>query len=367
MSLLTPEQIAAAQKAHLESLFGLTSKAFESVEKLIELNVQVVKSTLAESQENVQRALSVKDAQELLALQASFAQPLAEKALAYGRHLYDIASSTQAEFAKVAESQYEEQNRKVQALVDNVAKDAPAGSETAVAALKSAINAANTTYETVQKATKQAVEIAESNFKRRRCRGHQGCQRRRIERRANTRQAGLRHHQAHDGKPPGCRHEKSRASRGFFHCAPALPAPSHDPPPLDTNENAPRPDKPERGRKPCVRPAPTGTGQGTTSYFFLRTGGRSVQTPFVQFGGHPDRLAERRVRVDRLADVLGVRAHLDGQADLADQVARIQADDAAADHAMGFLVEDQLGEALVADRSRSRGPMPPRGTRPCRT
>ncbi|NHH79035.1 phasin family protein [Burkholderia gladioli] len=164
MSLLTPEQIAAAQKAHLESLFGLTSKAFESVEKLIELNVQVVKSTLAESQENVQRALSVKDAQELLALQVSFAQPLAEKALAYGRHLYDIASSTQAEFAKVAESQYEEQNRKVQALVDNVAKNAPAGSETAVAALKSAINAANTTYETVQKATKQAVEIAESNF-----------------------------------------------------------------------------------------------------------------------------------------------------------------------------------------------------------
>ncbi|CAB3969023.1 phasin protein [Burkholderia aenigmatica] len=71
MSLLTPEQIAAAQKANLESLFGLTTKAFEGVEKLIELNLQVVKSTLAESQENAQRLLSVKDAQELIALQAS--------------------------------------------------------------------------------------------------------------------------------------------------------------------------------------------------------------------------------------------------------------------------------------------------------
>ena len=50
------------------------------------------------------------------------------------------------------------------ALVDNVAKNAPAGSETAVAVMKSAITAANTTYETVHKATKQAVEIAESNF-----------------------------------------------------------------------------------------------------------------------------------------------------------------------------------------------------------
>ena len=164
MTLLTPEQFAAAQKANFETLFGLTTKAFEGVEKLVELNLQVVKSTLAESQENAQRALSVKDAQELLALQASLAQPVAEKALSYGRHVYEIVSATQGEFARVAEAQFEEQNRKVQSLVENVARNAPAGSETAVAVMKSAITAANTTYETVHKATKQAVEIAESNF-----------------------------------------------------------------------------------------------------------------------------------------------------------------------------------------------------------
>ncbi len=164
MSLLTPEQIAATQKTHFENLFGLAGKAFEGIEKLIELNVQVMKTTLAEGQESVQRMLSVKDAQELLAVQASLAQPIAEKALSYGKQVYDIASTTQTEFARAAESQYEEQNRKVQVLVDNVAKNAPAGSETAVAALKSAISAANTTYETVQKATKQVVEIAETNF-----------------------------------------------------------------------------------------------------------------------------------------------------------------------------------------------------------
>ncbi|QIE30148.1 Phasin protein (plasmid) [Caballeronia sp. SBC1] len=164
MTLFTPEQFAAANKAQLDSVFGLTNKAFEGFEKLIELNVQVVKSSLAESQENAQRALSVKDAQGLLELQASLVQPVAEKALSYARHLYEIASSTQAEFARVAEAQYEEQNRKVQTFVDNVAKSAPAGSESAVAVMKSAVTAANTTYETVRKATKQAVEIAESNF-----------------------------------------------------------------------------------------------------------------------------------------------------------------------------------------------------------
>jgi len=164
MTMFTPEQFAAANKAQFDTLFGLTNKAFEGFEKLLELNLQVVKSTLAESQENAQRVLSVKDAQELLALQADLAQPVAEKALSYGRHLYEIASSTQAEFARVAEAQFEDQNRKTQTLVENVAKNAPAGSETAVSMMKSAIAAANSTYETINKASKQAVEIAESNF-----------------------------------------------------------------------------------------------------------------------------------------------------------------------------------------------------------
>jgi hypothetical protein len=54
------------------------------------------------------------------------------------------------------------------------------------------------------------------------------------------------------------------------------------------------------------------------------------------------------VRVDGLADIHGVRAHLDGQRDFADHVACVRADDAAADDAMGFGVEQQLGEAFVA-------------------
>ncbi|ALS62374.1 phasin family protein [Pandoraea norimbergensis] len=164
MSFLTPEQLAAAHKANLETLFGLTNKAFEGVEKLVELNLQAVKASLAESASTAQKAFAVKDAQELLALQANLVQPAAEKALAYGRHLYEIASSTQAEVTKVAEAQLAESSQNVQALFDNLAKNAPAGSESAVALAKSALSAANSAFDSVQKATKQAVEIAETNF-----------------------------------------------------------------------------------------------------------------------------------------------------------------------------------------------------------
>ena len=162
--MLTAEQVLAAQKANIETLFGLTTKAFEGVEKLVELNVTASKAALAEAAGTTQAILSVKDAQELLALQASLFQPLAEKTAAYSRHLYDIASVTGAEFGKHFESQLADTQKKFLAVVDNAAKNAPAGSETAVAVFKSAVAAGNNALESVQKAVKQAAEVAEANF-----------------------------------------------------------------------------------------------------------------------------------------------------------------------------------------------------------
>jgi phasin family protein len=162
--MLTAEQILAAQKANLQTLFGLTQKAFEGVEKLVDLNVQATKAAMSESANNTQALMSVKDAQELLTLQASLMQPLAEKTVAYSRHLYDIASGTSAEFSKAAEEQATDAQKKFMSVVDNAAKNAPAGSESAVAVMKSAVSAANNAMESVQKAVKQATEMAESNF-----------------------------------------------------------------------------------------------------------------------------------------------------------------------------------------------------------
>jgi len=162
--MLTADQILASQKASLETLFGLTSKAFEGVEKLVELNMTASKTAMAEAAGTTQAMLSVKDAQELLAMQASLFQPLAEKTAAYSRHLYDIASGTGAEFGKAFEGQASEAQKKFLAVVDNAAKNAPAGSETAVAVFKSAVAAGNNALESVQKAVKQASDVAEANF-----------------------------------------------------------------------------------------------------------------------------------------------------------------------------------------------------------
>jgi len=164
MSVMTAEQFIAAQKTSMETMFGLTTKAFAGVEKLVELNLQVAKTAISEASANAKAALSAKDAQEFLTLQAALLQPAAEKAAAYSRHLYDIAAATGAEVGKVAEATAADAQSKFMSAVDTAVKNAPAGSENAVALVKSAVAAANNAFEGVQKAVKQATDAAEANF-----------------------------------------------------------------------------------------------------------------------------------------------------------------------------------------------------------
>jgi phasin family protein len=163
-----PEQFSNATKANLESQFALfsslTSKTFEGMEKLVDLNINTAKAALENSSATARRLLAAKDPQEFFSVTTANAQPNAEKALSYGRQVASIAADTGAEFSRAAESQFAEVNRKVISLVDEVTKNAPAGTETYVSAFKTAISNANAGYEQFTKTTKQAVEAIESNM-----------------------------------------------------------------------------------------------------------------------------------------------------------------------------------------------------------
>ena len=162
------EQISTATKTHLEAQLGminaLTSRAFEGVEKMIELNVNAAKASLEESAVTARQLLSAKTAQEFFTLSAAQAQPNAEKVLSYGRHFAGIASSTQADLTKAAEEKIAEVRNAVNGFVNEVTKNAPAGSENAVAMAKAAFGNVNAGYDQLTKTAKQAVEALETNF-----------------------------------------------------------------------------------------------------------------------------------------------------------------------------------------------------------
>lgn len=162
--MLTVEQVVASNKANLDNFFGLSHQAFAGVEKLVELNLSAARANLNESTAHAKAVLGVKDAQEFIALQTSFVQPLVEKTVSYSRHVYDITTGTTAELSKAAEAKAAEVQAAVLGYVDSALKNAPAGSESAVAFFKQAVSASNTAVESIQKAAKQAADLAESNL-----------------------------------------------------------------------------------------------------------------------------------------------------------------------------------------------------------
>lgn len=159
----TPEQFAAVSKAQVESLLSIANTAFASAERLANLNLTAARALLEDSIANAKTVLGAKDVQELLTLQTSLAQPIVEKTVAYSRSVYEIGAQAQEEISKLVEGQLAEVNKSVSATLDKAAKSAPAGSDVAIAAVKSAIAAANSAYDSLTKATKQVAEIAEAN------------------------------------------------------------------------------------------------------------------------------------------------------------------------------------------------------------
>ncbi|MFM0514962.1 phasin family protein [Paraburkholderia sp. RL17-373-BIF-A] len=169
MSSLSGEQAVASRRASLDTLSDVWTKAFGCIEKLTELNLRAVKSTLAENQAIASMALSTKDPQELFILHAKRAQAAMEEAQSYWRHVSNIMFNTQVELAASAEAQFRQRQHDAQAFVDTVASDVPAGSEVAVSVLQSAVTAASeatgATIEASKKSAEQALEIAENNVR----------------------------------------------------------------------------------------------------------------------------------------------------------------------------------------------------------
>ncbi len=164
----TAEQFAVAARNHMEVQLGMVTSVsdsmIEGVEKLMGLNLQAAKAGLESSIANAQMMLSAKDAQELLATASQQAQPQAEILLTYVRHLATIATNQQKELASVVETQFSESSRQLVSLLERVTELAPAGSETAVSMMKSAIDNASSGFSQLSRSAKVAIETMESNL-----------------------------------------------------------------------------------------------------------------------------------------------------------------------------------------------------------
>ena len=142
----TPEQFAAANKASVDAMLSLANTALASAERIAALNLNTARSMLEDGMANSKAVLGAKDPQEAVTLAVAQAQPAVEQAVAYNRSLYEISAQTKDEVAKVLEAQFADYQKQVAGLLEQATKNAPAGSDVAVAAVKSALAAAGTAF-----------------------------------------------------------------------------------------------------------------------------------------------------------------------------------------------------------------------------
>jgi phasin family protein len=158
------EQMTALSKAQLDAALRIAELAGENFEKLADVQRKAAKTAYEDLAKSLRQIASIRDVSEIAALSSGAAQPAWDKASAYARNLYEVASTAQSEFAGVVEQQVADFNKNLVATLDAVIKSAPAGSESALAGVRAAIQSANGVYETLVKAARQVATVTEANL-----------------------------------------------------------------------------------------------------------------------------------------------------------------------------------------------------------
>lgn len=160
-----PEKIVALNRANVQAAISIANIGLDSAERLCGVQLNAAKAAIADGAQNFNALSQVKDVQDLIALAQSLPQDGVEKVLERSRSVYEIAAQAQAEIGQIVEGCISEFNKEVFAALEQAAKSAPAGigADAALAAVKSAVAAANSAYDSMTKAAKQATDLAEAN------------------------------------------------------------------------------------------------------------------------------------------------------------------------------------------------------------
>ena len=154
--------LAPSTNASFDTLFGMAGKAFEGAETLAALNLQTLKTLMAEGHENSRIASSTRSPAQLIELQAAMLQAAPFKALAYGRQVQEVFTT----FSAARRAAYEDGVANAQAkLLESVSgffKNAP-GSEKIVALVQSAVDASNKAYKGMSMASRQLSDTLTAN------------------------------------------------------------------------------------------------------------------------------------------------------------------------------------------------------------
>lgn len=152
------DQWVQLTQTQLDKSLRLASIGLTGTEKLVQLQLNLAKDVIADQAQTLKSLFDIKDVQSLFTFQNGLAQPSIEKSLAASRSIYETLTELQGQLTQFSEDELQAFNKNFVSTLDNLVKTGPAGSDVAVAAIKSAIAAASTAYESVSKAAKKVSD-----------------------------------------------------------------------------------------------------------------------------------------------------------------------------------------------------------------
>lgn len=167
MSLFNTEKLQAAQQANLNSVQELTTKLTATATKLGKLQQDALTQLSKTQFDYASKLLAVRDFSGFLELQSAFFSPsaLLEKQLSFNREVFAALNETQQQVSQFTEQHVAKGREQLNEVIEQLAGHAPAGTESAVTALKSAVSNVNEAYDQAEKAAKNAADIAEKAVK----------------------------------------------------------------------------------------------------------------------------------------------------------------------------------------------------------
>ncbi len=162
---MSNEQIGEFSKSAVDAATKFARVSFDSAERFFALNLEAAKVGLDETAKSSKAATAVKDAQEFNGLRTKAAETGLEFFMGYSKNLYDISNFAQAQYSSLIEERVSAFQKSVVDGLDKAAKNAPAGTDVAFAALKSSVAASTAAMDTMSKASKQVSTFADTAFK----------------------------------------------------------------------------------------------------------------------------------------------------------------------------------------------------------
>jgi len=159
--MIKVDQLTAANEAASEQFTHFAQLSLANLEKFAELGLGAARDSVEIATKHAQSLASARDVHEVIAINSAAVEPALKRAYAYSRTAYETVAETNDEVKRVFEKQTAELNKAAIAALEEAFKYAPAGSESVVGNVKSAIAAAQSAYDNLASINRQIYDTVE--------------------------------------------------------------------------------------------------------------------------------------------------------------------------------------------------------------